>query len=101
MMMVNMTKNNLVRQVQDRLKDCAAKDVSFAVNVLFAAMTEALRRGERIDVRGFGNFTIRRRPARAARNPQNGASVQLEARRVPFFKVGRELQKRMNSPNEQ
>lgn len=93
-----MTKNDLVRKVQCQLKDCSAKDVAFAVNILFAAMTEALRRSERIDIRGFGNFTVRRRRARAARNPQNGATVQLEARRVPFFKVGRELQKRMNIP---
>ena len=93
-----MTKNELIQKVQNLLKDCSAKDVAFAVNIVFAAMTKALQRGERIDMRGFGNFAIRRRHARVARNPQNGASVQLEARRVPFFKVGRELQKRMNSP---
>jgi integration host factor subunit beta len=93
-----MTKNDLVRKVQDRWKDCSTKDVAFAVNILFDAMTEALRRGERIDVRGFGNFTIRRRRARSARNPQNGAPVQLEARRVPFFKAGRKLQRKMNTP---
>ncbi|MDD5169926.1 MAG: integration host factor subunit beta [Syntrophales bacterium] len=93
-----MTKNELVQQVQNRLKDQSAKDVAFAVNIVFAAMAKALGRGERIDMRGFGNFTIRCRRARVARNPQNGASIQLAARRVPFFKVSVELLKRMNSP---
>jgi len=82
---------------QDRLTDYPAKDVTFAVNVIFNAMKEALRRNERIDVRGFGNFTIRSRPARKARNPKSGDRVELQARRVPFFKVGRDLQMRINA----
>ena len=93
-----MTKNELIQKAQNLLKDRSTKDVAFAVNIVFAAMTKALERGERIDMRGFGNFTIRRRRARVARNPQNGASIQLAVRRVPFFKMSRELQKRMNSP---
>ena len=93
-----MTKNDLVRKVQDRWKDCSTKDVAFAVNILFDAMTEALRRGERIDVRGFGNFTVRRRHACQARNPRSGAPVQVDERRTPFFKVGKELHERMNAP---
>jgi nucleoid DNA-binding protein len=93
-----MTKNDLIRSVQDRVKDCLAKDVAIGVNIFFAALTDTLKRGERIDIRGFGNFSVRRRRARAARNPQNGAPVQLEVRRTPFFKVGRELQRRINTP---
>jgi nucleoid DNA-binding protein len=94
----SMTKNDLIRKVQDALKDCPPKDVAFAVNILFAGMTEALKKEERIDVRGFGNFTVRRRPARQARNPRNGTPVNIGERRVAFFKTGRELQERINGP---
>jgi integration host factor subunit beta len=93
-----MTKKDLIRKVQEQLGDCPARDAAFAVNIIFEAMTEALRKGERIDVRGFGNFTVRRRHARKARNPQSGDAVQVEARRMPFFKVGKELHERMNTP---
>ncbi len=93
-----MTKKDLIRNVQNRLKDCPSRDVAFAVNIIFTSMTQALKRDERIDVRGFGSFTVRRRHARKARNPRNGAAVQVEARRVPFFKVGKDIKKRMNAP---
>jgi integration host factor subunit beta len=93
-----MTKKDLIRKVQDRLRDCPPRDVAFAVNVLFAAMTEALKKDERIDVRGFGSFTVRSRHARKARKPRSGAAVQVEARRAPFFKVGKDIKKRMNAP---
>ena len=93
-----MTKKDLIRKVQNRLKDCPSRDVAFAVNIIFAAMTEALKKDERIDVRGFGSFTVRRRHARKARNPRSGAPVHVEARRAPFFKVGKDIKKRMNAP---
>lgn len=93
-----MTKKDLIRKVQNRLKDCPSRDVAFAVNVIFSAMTEALKKDERIDVRGFGSFTIRRRHARKARNPRSGNSVHVEARRAPFFKAGKDIKKRMNAP---
>lgn len=93
-----MTKKDLIRKVQEKLRDCPVRDVAFAVNIIFAAMTEALSKGERIDVRGFGNFTVRRRHARKARNPRSGAHVQVDERRTPFFKVGKELYERMNTP---
>lgn len=92
-----MTKKDLIRKVRERLRDCPAGDAAFAVNLIFDAMTAALKNGERIDVRGFGNFTVRRRHARKARNPRSGAHVALEARRTPFFKVGKELYERMNA----
>lgn len=93
-----MTKKDLIRKVREHLRDYPAMDAAFAVNIIFDALTEALRRGERIDVRGFGNFTVRHRRARKARNPQSGDPVQVEARRTPFFKVGKELHERMNTP---
>jgi integration host factor beta subunit len=93
-----MTKKDLIRKVREQLRDCPAGDAAFAVNIIFDAMTAALKNGERIDVRGFGNFTVRSRHARKARNPRSGAPVELEARRTPFFKVGKELHERMNTP---
>jgi len=98
MVLRTMTKKDLIRNVQDRLYDVPAKDITFAVNVIFNAMKEALKRDERIDVRGFGNFTVRLRAARIARNPKSGSRVALEERRTPFFKAGRDLQKRINAP---
>jgi integration host factor subunit beta len=93
-----MTKKDLIRDAQSRLNDCPAKDVAYAVNLIFTAMTEAFKRNERIDLRGFGSFAIRCRRARLARNPKNGSSVQMEAKRVPLFKVGKELKERINVP---
>ncbi|PKN59877.1 MAG: integration host factor subunit beta [Deltaproteobacteria bacterium HGW-Deltaproteobacteria-11] len=93
-----MTKKDLIRKVQNRLEDCPSRDVAFAVNIIFAAMTEALKNDERIDVRGFGSFTVRRRHARKARNPRSGDPVYVEARRAPFFKMGKDIKKRMNTP---
>jgi integration host factor beta subunit len=93
-----MTKKDLIRSVRERLRDCPAGDVAFAVNRIFAGMAAALKNGERIDVRGFGNFTVRRRRARKARNPRSGAPVALDVRRTPFFKIGKELHERINTP---
>jgi len=93
-----MTKKDLIRKVSEQLRDCSPRDAAFTVNTIFDAMTKALRKGERIDVRGFGNFTVRCRHARKARNPRSGESVRVETRRTPFFKVGKELHERMNTP---
>jgi integration host factor subunit beta len=93
-----MTKSDLVKKVQITLPDCPARDVAVAVDIVFGAMTRAMKNNERIDVRGFGNFTVRERRPRQARNPRSGSPVQVDARRVPFFKVGKELQTRINAP---
>ena len=93
-----MTKKDLIRKLSERLADCSAGDAAVAVNLVFDAMTAALKRGERIDVRGFGQFSVRRRQARRARNPLTGESVQMDARRTTFFRVGKELHERINRP---
>lgn len=93
-----MTRKDLIRELQNRLQDCPSREMAFAVNVIFAAMTEALKKDERIDVRGFGSFTVRRRQARKARNPRSGAQVHVEARCVPVFKAGKDINRRMNAP---
>jgi integration host factor subunit beta len=61
------------------------------VNTIFDAMTDALRRGERIEIRGFGSFQVKVREARDGRNPKTGEMVNIPAKRTPFFKVGKEL----------
>ncbi len=88
-----MTKKDLIEKVQERLKDYPKKDVVFAVNIIFQTMTDALIRNERVDVRGFGNFTVRSRNSREGRNPKTGAIIDVPSRKVPFFRVGKELKK--------
>ena len=70
-------------------------DAEVIVQEIFAALTEALSRGERIELRGFGMFTVKDRPARAGRNPHTGAVVSLVAKRVPVFKVAKALRERV------
>jgi len=72
-----------------------------AVNIIFDSMVDALRKGERIEVRGFGNFTVRERKPRMGRNPKSGASVELGERRVPFFKTGKELKLMVDNINHE
>jgi nucleoid DNA-binding protein len=93
-----MTKRDLIRNVQDVLRDFGPQDVAFAVNVVFAAMTAAPGKDERIGLRGFDNFTVRRRRARKTRSPRNGVPASIGERRTAFFKVGKELRERINAP---
>ncbi|HOW57496.1 MAG TPA: integration host factor subunit beta [Smithellaceae bacterium] len=86
-----MTKNDLIKKVHEELKHYPQKDISFAVNVVFDSLADALKKGERIEIRGFGNFTIRQRKPRLGRNPKSGSQVKLGERLVPFFKTGKEL----------
>ena len=72
------------------------KEAEVVVNEVFKAMTEALRKGERIELRGFGSFIVKERAARQARNPQTGTVVYIPAKHVPVFKVGKELRWRVD-----
>ena len=73
------------------------KDTEVVVNTIFDAMTEALRRGERIEIRGFGSFQVKVREARDGRNPKTGEMVNIPAKRTPFFKVGKELKEMVDA----
>ena len=86
-----MTKNDLIKQLQEELKTYSLKDVTYVVNIIFDSMIDAIKRGERIELRGFGSFEVRERKPRMGRNPKSGAQVKLEERKVPFFKTGKEL----------
>jgi integration host factor beta subunit len=86
-----MTKNDLIKKLQENLKSYPLQDVTYAVNIIFDSMIDAIKRGERIELRGFGSFVVRERKPRMGRNPKSGAEVKLEERKVPFFKTGKEL----------
>jgi integration host factor subunit beta len=92
-----MTKKDLINKVQEALKVYAHKDVAYSVNIIFGSIAEALQRGERIEIRGFGNLTIRERKSRWARNPKSGTPVELTERKVAFFKTGKELREMINN----
>ena len=92
-----MTKKDLINKVQQSLKVYAYKDVAYSVNIIFDSMVDALKRNERIEIRGFGNLTIRERKSRLGHNPKSGAEVKLGERKVPFFKTGKELRQMVNN----
>lgn len=92
-----MTKKELIERVQERIEDYPAKDVAYAIHVIFKAMTDALKRSERIELRGFGSFTIRKRKPIEGRNPKTADKVHVPERKMPFFKVGKELKDMINS----
>lgn len=91
-----MNKSDLIELLAKKLPSMAGRDVEVIVNTIFDSMTEALGRDERIEIRGFGSFEVRKRKPRLGRNPKTGASVDVGERRVPFFKVGKELRERVN-----
>jgi integration host factor subunit beta len=90
-----MTKSDLIEAVADRLKLPKGK-AELIVNSIFSSMEEALKKGERIEIRGFGSFEIREYKAYEGRNPRTGTPVSVAPKRLPFFKVGKELRERVN-----
>ena len=91
-----MTKRDLIDEVLKSFPRFSRRDAEVMVNTVFDSMTEALTRGDRIEIRGFGSFVVKRRQARDGRNPKTGALVAVHAKRVPFFKVGKELRLRVD-----
>ena len=91
-----MTKVDLIQRLSDKLPHLRAHDVESAINTLVENLSSTLAAGERIDVRGFGYFSNRYRPARLGRNPGTGKPVALAARYAIHFKPGRELRERVN-----
>lgn len=92
-----MNKSDLVQYVAGQLPNLAAKDVEIIVNTIFDSMTRSLTKGDRIEIRGFGSFEVRVRKPRQGRNPKTGQQVAVGRRRVPFFKVGKELKDKVNN----
>ncbi len=92
-----MNKSDLVQRVAGRLPNLAFKDVEVIVNTIFDSMGRTLSKGDRIEIRGFGSFEVRVRHPRTGRNPKTGKSVDVGTRKVPFFKVGKELKEKVNN----
>ncbi|HEY6837331.1 MAG TPA: integration host factor subunit beta [Geobacteraceae bacterium] len=91
-----MTKSELVEKMVEAHSMLTRKEMEMVVNTVFDSMTEALQKGEKVEIRGFGSFTIREREAREARNPKSGEVVSIPAKKTPFFKTGKELRERVN-----
>ncbi len=92
-----MTKNKLIKKTQAKFKIYSQKDIGLAVQTILNSMVDALKKNERIEIRGFGSFTIRERKPRIGRNPKSGAEVSLGERRVPFFKSGKDLRLKVDN----
>jgi len=86
-----MTRSDLVEELAARFGQLTLRDAEFAVKTILDAMNEALARGHRIEVRGFGSFSVNYRPPRQGRNPRTGDSVAIPEKRVPHFKPGKAL----------
>jgi integration host factor subunit beta len=91
-----MTKSELIARLAERFPQLVAKDADFAVKMILDAMSEALVRGDRIEIRGFGSFALNYRPPRTGRNPKSGEKVDVPAKWVPHFKAGKELRERVD-----
>ncbi len=95
-----MTKSELIEALANKQMHLAFKDVELAVKCMIEQMSEALASGERIEIRGFGSFSLHYRPPRMGRNPKTGDSVSLASKHVPHFKPGKELRDRVDESRE-
>ncbi|MEJ2058860.1 MAG: integration host factor subunit beta [Gammaproteobacteria bacterium] len=91
-----MTKSELIEALARRQSHLAYKDIELSVKSLLELMSESLADGERIEIRGFGSFSLHFRPPRIGRNPKTGDAVSLPGKHVPHFKPGKELRERVN-----
>ena len=91
-----MTKSELIEIIASKQSQLSAKDVELAIKTLIELMSETLAAGERIEIRGFGSFSLHYRSPRIGRNPKTGESVGLAGKYVPHFKPGKELRDRVN-----
>ena len=91
-----MIKSELIAKIAAANPHLYHRDIERIVNVIFDEIVDALARGDRVELRGFGAFTVKHRPPRTGRNPRTGQSVSVEEKFVPFFKTGKELRERLN-----
>lgn len=92
-----MTKSELIERIAAKQAQLSAKDCEFAVKAIIEYMSEALSGGGRIEIRGFGSFSLHYRVPRIGRNPKTGTPVTLSGKHVPHFKPGKELRDRVNN----
>jgi len=91
-----MIKSELIAKLAEANPHLYHRDVERLVNTIFEEITNALARGDRVELRGFGAFSVRTRPARRGRNPRTGEAVAVEEKHVPYFKTGKELRERID-----
>lgn len=96
-----MTRSKLIEALADRFTHLTQKDTDLAIKTILDTMSEALSQGDRIEVRGFGSFSVSRRPPRMGRNPRTGESVAIPEKRVPHFKPGKALREAVTAKAEQ
>jgi integration host factor subunit beta len=91
-----MIKSQLVQRIAEQNPHLYQRDVEKTVNAILDEIAMALARGDRVELRGFGAFSVKHRPARTGRNPRTGADVAIVRKSVPFFKTGKEIRERLN-----
>ncbi len=91
-----MIKSELITELAKKNPHLYQRDIELIVNTFFETISEAMSRGERIELRGFGAFAVKKRAARLGRNPKTGEAVQVDAKHTPHFKTGKELRERLN-----
>ena len=96
-----MTKSELIERIASRQSQLSAKDVELAVKTILEQMSQTLASGERIEIRGFGSFSLHYREPRLGRNPKTGETVELSGKYVPHFKPGKEMRERVNESLQQ
>ena len=91
-----MIRSELIQKIADENPHLYQRDVERIVSTIFEEITAAMARGERVELRGFGAFSVKRRDSRVGRNPRTGEAVDVEEKHVPFFKTGKLLRERLN-----
>jgi integration host factor subunit beta len=91
-----MIRSELIQKISEENPHLFQRDVEKIVNTIFDEIIEAMARGDRVELRGFGAFSVKKRDARAGRNPRTGESVSVDQKHVPFFKTGKLLRDRLN-----
>ncbi|MEO1090845.1 MAG: integration host factor subunit beta [Pseudomonadota bacterium] len=92
-----MTKSDLIKRLADANPHLYVRDVERIVATVFGVIAEAMARGDRVELRGFGAFSVRHRAARVGRNPRTGEQVEVPGKSVPHFKTGKDLRERLNA----
>ncbi len=91
-----MTKSELIERLADKMRQVPSKDMESSIKEMLEQMAQTLQKGERIEIRGFGSFSLHYRAPRVGRNPKTGETVKLDGKYVPHFKPGKELRERVN-----
>jgi integration host factor subunit beta len=94
-----MTRSDLVDQLAERFSQLTHRDAELAVKTILDALSEALENSHRVEIRGFGSFSVNRRPARIGRNPRSGEQVVVPEKRMPHFKPGKSLRELVDHPD--